>query len=79
MFSYEDIIQVINTTSRPAVIKITNVNNFSDIDECIIKDKMCKLRNKICVNTYGGYSCQCEVGFYEVDELNCTGEMLKLL
>ena len=44
---------------------------FTDVDECS-DDKM-NTCDQVCVNTDGGYKCECEQGF-ELQEGTCSGK-----
>lgn len=43
----------------------------TDIDEC--NDPSKNVCDHICVNTEGGYRCDCHSGFLESSEGTCTG------
>ena len=54
-----------------------HVSLFADVDECAESRSLCGDTMR-CVNTDGGYQCDCYPGFTENDDGRCTGEMHKL-
>lgn len=46
---------------------------FLDLDECMLGMTLCSIQSSVCVNTAGGYYCQCRPGF-SGEEHHCTGE-----
>jgi hypothetical protein len=57
---------------------VSNINNligspFADVDECDTNNGGCTDR---CVNTVGGYHCQCKVGYkwFTINGRNCSGK-----
>lgn len=43
----------------------------SDVDECSLNDHDCNVSTSYCVNTNGGYRCDCLVGFNQTDDGQC--------
>lgn len=49
-----------------------------DIDECQRDMEICTTENAECINTDGGYTCNCSLGYEGDGELNCISKPLLL-
>ena len=60
------------------VIIVTFVSSFSDVDECSSNStNSCQYA---CINTLGGYRCECPVGYHlSADGKKCQGKLIRLL
>ena len=53
---------------------VTIINFFADIDECLLKDTLCR---QVCINTDGSYFCDCMDGYQLIEGTNqCQGVCL---
>ena len=50
-------------------------NFIKDINECQRDMEICTTENAECINTDGGYMCNCSLGYEGDGEFNCTSKL----
>ena len=53
------------------------MRKFLDVDECDLDTDDCHV-NATCNNTFGSYTCECNIG-YTGDGFNCTGMSFEIV
>ena len=64
------VIKYLNIIYYPDFYKIT----FTDTNECSKGLSDCDLSSTTCINTRGGYRCNCKQGFKDLDGISCRSK-----